>query len=51
MKQVNKNIQIKKEARNTINNYNVNNGATIMKIIDPDFSRKYNFVFNFILKK
>lgn len=41
MKHAVKNPQIKKEVRNSItSNNNINNGVTVMKIIDPDISRK-----------
>lgn len=41
MKHASKNPPIKKEARNSLtSNNNLNNAATIMKIIDPDISRK-----------
>lgn len=41
MKHTQKNPQMKKEVRNSISsNNNMNNYPTIMKIIDPDTSRK-----------
>jgi hypothetical protein len=41
MKHLIKIPQTKKEVRNSItSNNNMNNGATIIKIIDPDISRK-----------